>query len=73
MISDKPDQYTIKYLRFEASYKCNVLHCEDGPAIKYNDGGCWWFIDGTEYTFDEWCEKLNLSDEDKTVLYLKHF
>jgi hypothetical protein len=46
-------------------------HCDHGPAIKYKSGA-WWYIDGRIYSFDDWCNKLNKTDEDKMLLRLQY-
>ena len=51
-------------------YKNGELHRTDGPAIEWTDGDKSWYIDGYEYSFSEWCEKLNLSREEKCELVL---
>ena len=50
--------------------KNNKLHRTDGPAVEYTDGRKEWYIDGILYSFSEWCEKLNLSREEKCELVL---
>jgi len=47
-------------------------HREDGPAIIYPDGSISWYLNGIRYTFENWCEKLNKSDEEKVFLRLKY-
>ena len=52
------------------------LHNEDGPAFQYTTSSSFpvqlWYIDGTQYEFDEWCEKLNKTAEDIFMLRLVH-
>ena len=45
-------------------------HREDGPAVVYADGSKFWYFDGDEYSFDEWLDKLQISDEEKVMLCL---
>tara|TARA_B110000208_G_scaffold61575_1_gene79963 strand:- start:16 stop:285 length:270 start_codon:yes stop_codon:yes gene_type:complete len=48
-------------------------HREEGPACIYNDGSVnWWYIDGRIYSFNDWCNKLNKTDEDKMLLKLQY-
>jgi len=47
-------------------------HREDGPAIIHSDGSKAWYLNGIIYTFEEWLEKLNKSDEEKVFLRLKY-
>lgn len=56
----------------KSHYKNNVLHRDDGPAVIYSDGDMEWCINGTEYTFEEYCEELNLSQEQVLKLALKY-
>ena len=51
-------------------YKNGKYHRTDGPAIEYANGKKYWYIDGNEYSFSEWCEKTNLSREEKCELVL---
>jgi hypothetical protein len=46
-------------------------HCDHGPAIKCRSGK-WWYIDGRIYSFDDWCNKLNKTDEVKMMLRLQY-
>jgi len=47
-------------------------HRENGPAIVYPCGSICWFINGLLYSFEEWCNKLNKTDEEKIFLRLKY-
>jgi len=47
-------------------------HREDGPAVEYNDGDKYWFLNDKEYSFEEWCNELNKTDEEKVFLRLKY-
>jgi hypothetical protein len=52
------------------------LHREDGPAIEYPDGSCWWYYDGQFHrvggpatysshdTYESWCQHGNYHSED---------
>ena len=46
-------------------------HREDGPAIEFSNGKISWFIGGEQYSFDEWLNKLQISDKEKVMLCLK--
>lgn len=48
-----------------------ILHREDGPAIEWTDGRCTWWLHGQIYTFAEWCDRVKLSEEEKTMLLLR--
>ena len=47
------------------------LHRVDGPALEYADGAKFWFINGRQYSFEDWLNKLQISDEEKVMLCLK--
>ena len=47
-------------------------HRTDGPAIEYASGDKVWYINGNYYSFSEWCEKTNLSREEKCELVLMY-
>jgi len=47
-------------------------HREDGPAVECYDGTNYWCMNGRKYSFVEWCNKLNKSDEEKVFLSLKY-
>jgi hypothetical protein len=47
-------------------------HKEDGPAITTSYGDIGWWLNNTAYSFDEWCNKLNKSDEEKMLLWLQY-
>jgi len=53
-------------------YKQGKIHREDGPALEYNDGTKHWWLNGNEYTFETWCKKINITDEEKVFLRLKY-
>jgi hypothetical protein len=48
------------------------IHKEDGPAIVYLDGISGWWLNDECYTFNEWCNKLNIPDEQKLLLRLQY-
>jgi hypothetical protein len=48
------------------------LHREDGPAVVSHTGNIYWYLGDNDYSFDEWCKKLNKSDEDKMTLRLQY-
>ena len=47
-------------------------HREDGPTIIWKSGYIRWYLEGEEYTFEEWCEKLDKTDEEIALLKLKY-
>ena len=45
-------------------YRDNLLHREDGPAIEGSSGEKQWFLNGVEYSkeeFNQWLEKYQLN------------
>lgn len=53
-------------------WKDAALHCDDGPAVIHVDGQVRFWLDGYPIRFDEWCMKLNKSDEEKLLLKLEY-
>ena len=47
------------------------FHREDGPAIEYVDGTKECYINGKEYTFEDWLSQFQFSNEEKVLLCLK--
>jgi len=56
----------------KAWYINGNCHREDGPAIIYSDGDKFWFLNDIKYTFKNWCNELNKTDEEKVFLRLKY-
>jgi hypothetical protein len=48
------------------------LHNEDGPAVIIYRGKSYWYLHGISYSFDEWCIKVNKTDEQKLLLRLQY-
>lgn len=58
-------------------FTCNsalgVLHCENGPAITWNDGVAAWFVRGIRIlSYGELQKMTGCSDEDVILLKIKH-
>lgn len=49
-----------------------MIHRKDGPAVIYPNGNQFWFLNNEIYYFDNFCKKLNLSEEDIIILKLKY-
>jgi len=79
----KEKPYCIKYSNGNKYWLVkDKLHKEDGPAAilltailpkgnhwySYNE----WYLYGKRYLFEEWCNKLNKTDEEKVFLKLKY-
>ena len=47
-------------------------HRYDGPAVEYADGTNEWWLNDELLTFDEWLNKVDMSDEDKVMMKLKY-
>ena len=47
-----------------------LIHCEYGPAIKWNDGSVEWWLNGVKYSFSKWCNITNKSKEEIFELVL---
>jgi hypothetical protein len=53
-------------------YGSGSLHREDGPAIIHPDGRVCWIYEGNMLSFDKWCTRVDVSDEEKMWLILKY-
>lgn len=53
-------------------YVNGYRHREDGPAVEWDDGTLW-YLNGVRLHFDDWCDTLGISHEEKTLLILKYF
>ena len=47
-------------------------HRKDGPAVIKSDGKIYWYFNGDYYLFNEWCNKVNIPDEQKLLLRLQY-
>ena len=56
----------------KAWYQHGVRHRADDPAIIGADGTEYWYLNHTQLTFDEWIDKVNMSDEDKVMMKLQY-
>ena len=55
-------------------WKNGSEHREDGPAVEYTNGGKEWFINGVQYTeeeFNRWLEKYQLNKKLQHTLEVK--
>ena len=52
-------------------YIDGYCHREDGPAYIHISGTVEWCLNDNEYSFDEWCNQLNLSDTDRLYYILR--
>ena len=51
--------------------KHGLIHREDGPAIINHDEKYRWYLMNIEYSFNDYCEKMNLTNKEKVLLLLK--
>lgn len=49
-----------------------VIHREDGPAYIEHNGVYSWYVQGFSYSFKEYCNQLELSEQDVIILKLKY-
>jgi hypothetical protein len=50
-----------------------ALHRDNGPAIiDRNTARIYWWHNGSTYSFNHWCTKVNISDEQKLLLRLQY-
>lgn len=47
-------------------------HREDGPAVVHPDGTINWWLRNREYSFTEWCDKLELPKQRRMELALRY-
>jgi hypothetical protein len=57
---------------YKSWYQHGVRHRVDGPAIEWPDGYNEWYLHNKCLTFDEWIDKVDISDEDKVFMKLKY-
>jgi hypothetical protein len=48
------------------------LHKEDGHAVIWANGNSYWFLNGIQYTFNEWLKLTPITDEQKLLLRLQY-
>jgi hypothetical protein len=47
-------------------------HRDDGPAVENTNGHQRWWLNDQHMSFDEWLDKVKMSDEDKVMMKLKY-
>lgn len=57
-------QYTKKF--------SNIIHRTEGPAIIYPSGNVIYVINGIVHSFEEWCKRLEKTDEEIVQLKLQY-
>jgi hypothetical protein len=53
-------------------YQHGKVHRADGPAYEDEDGYKTWWLNDNPLTFDEWLDKVKMSDEDKVMMKLQY-
>jgi hypothetical protein len=48
------------------------FHRDDGPALEYADGDKSWWQHGKNLSFNNWLDKVDMSDEAKVMMTLKY-
>ena len=48
------------------------VHRDDGPALEISDGTKAWWLNDQEMSFDEYLNKVDMSDEAKVMMKLKY-
>jgi hypothetical protein len=56
----------------KAWFQHGKLHRTDGPAREWPGGNKEWYLHSKRLSFDEWLNKVDLSDEDKVMMKLKY-
>ena len=57
---------------YKSWYQHGLRHRANGPAIEWKDGRTSWWLNDQRLTFDEWLDKLDISDEAKVMMKLKY-
>jgi hypothetical protein len=47
-------------------------HRDDGPAIEWDDNQNYWFLRDKYLSFNNWLDKVDMSDEAKVMMTLKY-
>lgn len=55
----------------EIWYQSGLRHCESGPAVRTVSGACEWYLWGALIDFDEWAQRVEVSDHQKLLLMLR--
>jgi hypothetical protein len=53
-------------------YKHGLRHRDDGPAVERVNGPKEWWLNDRYLTFDQWLDKVDISDEAKVMMKLTH-
>ena len=53
-------------------YQHGNRHRTDGPAIEWSDGTKRWYLNDQRMSFEEWLNKVKMSDEDKVMMKLQY-
>jgi hypothetical protein len=53
-------------------YQHNKRHRDDGPAVEWPNGAKTWYLYDQRLSFDEWLDKVKMSDEGKVMMKLQY-
>jgi hypothetical protein len=53
-------------------YRHGLVHRDDGPAFENANGNKYWYLNDQELTFNNWLDKVDISDENKVMMKLKY-
>jgi hypothetical protein len=73
-VSHRTDGPAVEWGDGEKWWRANgLLHRTDGPAMEWPNGDKEWYLDGQEFTVDEWLDQnTDMSDEEKVMYKLEH-
>ena len=57
---------------YQAWYQHGLRHRANGPAVEWPDGHKEWCLRGKYLSFDQWLDKVDMSDEEKVMMKLAH-
>jgi starvation-inducible outer membrane lipoprotein len=71
MMADQESVMTVDADGSRLWYLNGQLHRTDGPAVEWADGSRQWWINGQWFSFKDWSEEVDVSDEERMALILK--
>jgi hypothetical protein len=57
---------------YQSWWQHGSIHRDDGPAIEWGNGTSSWWVNDRRLSFDEWLDKVDMSDENKVMMKLKY-
>ena len=67
----RDDGPALEYDGAKAGYINGKCHRLDGPAVEYKGRAMEWRINGQLFSFEDWLDQLQISNEEKVLLCLK--